>query len=123
MADLDHIKINGSSIVRPVELKLEREDIYAAEITTMTGKVIADKVGWKYADMTLNWKALPQSSIEVLLAMDGANEFEFDDPSGDTLTENVIRTSVVQLRHPYKIDNVTWWRDVSVTIKFISAHN
>lgn len=123
MADLNFIKINNTSIIRPVDLRLEREDIYAAEITTMTGKTIADRVGWKYRDITLSWDALPQASVEVLLDMTGESTFEFDDPSGDTIEETVIRNSVVQLRHPYTVNGVTYWKDVSVNLHFINAHN
>ena len=63
------IQLNGVELFRPNDFAPKREDIYGAEITTCSGKVIADRVGWRYADMTLNWDTLPQAQLDVLLKM------------------------------------------------------
>lgn len=119
----DYITINGNQILRPPTFAPQIEDIYAGEYTTCTGKTVGDVVGWKYSDATLTWDALPQSSVDVLVAMSGENTLTFVSPSGTTTTETVIRDSVVQLQNRNTIRGEVWWKNVSVQIRFINAHN
>lgn len=119
----DYITINGNQILRPPAWAPQIEDIYAGEYTTCTGKTVGDVVGWKYSDATLTWDALPQSSVDVLVAMSGENTLTFVSPSGTATTETVIRDSVVQLQNRNTIRGEVWWKNVSVTIRFINAHN
>ena len=42
----ENIYINGTAIPKPPEFELEREDLYAAEYTSMSGKTIADRIGF-----------------------------------------------------------------------------
>ena len=119
----DYITINSNQILRPPTFAPQIEDIYAGEYTTCTGKTVGDVVGWKYSDATLTWDALPQSSVDVLIAMSGENSLTFVNPSGTTTTETVIRDSVVQLQNRNTIRGETWWKNVSVQIRFIDAHN
>lgn len=119
----DYITINGNQILRPPAFAPQIEDIYAGEYTTCTGKTVGDVVGWKYSDTTLTWDALPQSSVDVLVAMSGENTLTFVSPSGTTTTETVIRDSVVQLQNRNTIRGEVWWKNVSVQIRFINAHN
>ena len=72
--------------------------------------------------MTLTWDALPQSMVDVLVGMSGEGTMEFDAPQG-TFTEAVVRTSAVQLRNRNTIRGEVWWRNVSVEVRFINAHN
>ena len=119
----DYITINGNQILRPPTFAPQIEDIYAGEYTTCTGKTVGDVVGWKYSDATLTWDALPQSSVDVLVAMSGENTLAFVNPSGMITTETVIRDSVVQLQNRNTIRGEVWWKNVSVQIRFINAHN
>lgn len=119
----DYITINGNQILRPPAFAPQIEDIYAGEYTTCTGKTVGDVVGWKYSDATLTWDALPQSSVDVLVAMSGENTLSFVNPSGMITTETVIRDSVVQLQNRNTIRGEVWWKNVSVAIRFINAHN
>ena len=119
----DYITINGNQILRPPTFAPQIEDIYAGEYTTCTGKTVGDVVGWKYSDATLTWDALPQSSVDVLIAMSGENTLTFVNPSGMITTETVIRDSVVQLQNRNTIRGEVWWKNVSVAIRFINAHN
>ena len=119
----DYITINGNQILRPPTFAPQIEDIYAGEYTTCTGKTVGDVVGWKYSDATLTWDALPQSSVDVLVAMSGENTLTFVSPSGTTTTETVIRDSVVQLQNRNTIRGEVWWKNVSVAIRFINAHS
>ena len=119
----DYITINGNQILRPPAFAPQIEDIYAGEYTTCTGKTVGDVVGWKYSDATLTWDALPQSSVDVLVAMSGENTLTFVNPSGMITTETVIRDSVVQLQNRNTIRGEVWWKNVSVQIRFINAHS
>lgn len=122
MATNDYIYINGSALPKPVNFMPAREDVYAGEYTTMTGKTIADRIGWKYSDIDLQWDALKQSDINKLIGLTNTATLKFDDVDGEH-TESVIRTSAVSLRNRNTVDGVVWWRDVSVNLKFINTHN
>lgn len=118
------IKINGTTVFRPNDFSPQREDIYAAEITTCTGKTIADRIGWKYSDMELSWDTLPQSQLEVLLDMSGESTIEFTDADGAMHTENIIRTSAVSTStRSTDVSGNPVWKDVKVEVKFLNAHN
>ena len=119
---LDFITIDGDQIYRPPTFAPQMEDIYSGEYTTCTGKTVGDRIGWKWADMTLSWDALPQSMVDVLVGMTGAVTMVFDGPQG-TQTEEIIRDSAVQLRNRNTIRGETYWLNVSVQIRFINAHN
>lgn len=123
MSRYDYITIGGQQIRRPDEFAPQREDIYAGEYTTCTGATRADVVGWKYADMTLKWHALPESAVEILIGMNGATTLVFDDPSSDTISEQVIRKSAVAMRNRYNENGEYWWTEVECEISFIGAHN
>lgn len=122
MTELDFIIINGEQIRRPPNFSPAREDIYKGEYTTCTGKLIADRVGWKYSDMTLEWAALPQHMVDVLIGMNGVSTIVFDDLDGEIVEEEIVRTSAVALRHRFTHGGVTLWKDVKVKIKFIGSH-
>ena len=124
MSALDYITINGTQINKPPKFAPARVDVYKGEYTTCTGKTIADRVGWKYEDMTLEWDALPQNMVDALIAMDagGVSTITFDSPSGATVTENIIRASAVAVRYRQTVGGVTYWKDVKLSIRFIDAH-
>lgn len=122
MTPLDFITINGSQIRKPANFKPKREDIYAGEYETCTGAIVADRIGWKYSDISLDWDALTQEEVDILIGLNGEFPIIFDDMDGDTQTEKAIRSSIVSLRHRNTIDGVTWWRNVQVSIRFISSH-
>lgn len=116
------IRLDGEFLPKPRNFMPGREDVYAGEYTTCTGKTIADKIGWKFSDLDLQWDALKQSDIDKLINLTNACSLRFDDADG-LHTEDVIRTSAVSLRNRNTIDGVTWWRDVSAQFKFINTHN
>lgn len=120
---MDYIAINGARIPKPPEFSLQIEDLYAGEYTTCTGKVIADRIGWKYADMSLEWEALPQWAVDVLINMSGEVELTFDGLDGLTQTETIVRTSAVGLRHRRTVGGEVWWTGVQVEVRFVYAHN
>ena len=116
------ININGTEIYRPNGLDVKREDVYAGEYVSLTGKTIADRIGWKFSDIDLQWDALKQSDIDKLIGLTSVGALAFDDADGNHI-ENVIRASAVSLRNRNTVDGVTWWRNVSVQLKFIDTHN
>ena len=120
--ELDYIIINGERIYRPVNFAPAQEDLYKGDYTTCTGKRIRDRIGWKYSDMTLEWDALPQPMVDVLIGMSGICSLVFDCLDGEVCEEQIVRDSVVGLRHRYTQEGVTYWRDVKVSISFIGSH-
>ena len=120
--ELDYIIINGEQIYRPLNFAPAQEDVYKGDYTTCTGTRIRDRVGWKYSDMTLEWDALPQPMVDVLVAMSGTCSLVFDGLDGEVCEEQIVRDSVVGLRHRYTQNGVTYWRDVKVSICFIGSH-
>lgn len=121
-SELDYIIINDEQVSRPPAFAPEKEDIYKGDYTTCTGKIIADRVGWKFSDMTLEWEALPQSMVDVLIGMSGVSTMQFDDLDGNQCQEQVVRSSVVAMRHRYTQGGVTIWKEVKVSIRFIGSH-
>lgn len=119
----ENIYINSTAIPKPPGFSLEREDIYAAEYTSMSGKHIADRVGWKYADMELAWDALEQSYITTLIGLSGQFTLGFFDESNTYVEENCIRISSIALPLRYQYRGAYWWKEPSFTVRFIDAHN
>ena len=116
------ITIDGTNIYRPNDMVLSREDVYAAEYTTCTGKTIADVIGWKYADTSLEWDILPDEMMTVLLRMSGESEIVFTDADG-THTESVIRTGFSDAPTRFtRDDGSIIWKDVRLNISFINIH-
>lgn len=121
MATNDYIYFDTNNAVRkPVNFTPQHEDVYAGEYTTCTGAIKADRIGWKYADLSLTWDALPQAEVDILLGITSGT-LTFDDMDG-THTENIIRTSVVGLKHRNTVRGTTWWRDVTMDVRFIDVH-
>lgn len=117
------IKINGVEIYRPNDFSPSREDVYEAEIITMTGKRLADIVGWKYADMTLQWDAIPESQLNYLLGLRGACTLVFEDADGAEHTEAIIRTGIVTTATRYiGPEGTPLWSNVNMTISFLDSH-
>lgn len=122
MANYDFITINGTDFPRPVKFAPQREDVIVSKITTMTGKILGDRIGWKFSDLTLSWDMLPQSLVEELTSIQGTAIISFDDVDGE-YTEEANRQSVVQMRHRYTIGGVYYWKNVSVDFEFVNAHS
>lgn len=123
MAYFNTIKINGADIIRPNNFTPERSDIYAAEITLMAGGTNADLIGWKYADMTMQWDALPEAQLQTLLHMSGSSVLKFKDADGVEHTENIIRTSAVTTATRFiGPEGVPLWSNVNVAVKFLDSH-
>lgn len=108
---------------RPSDFAVEREDIYAGEYTTCTGAVKADRIGWKYADMTLTFDELTPEELNIISGLYGAVTFYFDDSDG-AHAEQVIKTGFSNTPTRYTLpDGKAVWKNVGVSLRFIDAHN
>ena len=117
------IIIDEKEIFRPNNFTLQREQIYSGEIETCTGKRLADRVGWRYADLSLGFDTLPQDQLNKLLSLNGAVEMEFVDEENNTVTEQVIlKTSSVTATRFTK-DGSAVWSGINAEVQFINAHN
>ena len=119
----EKIYIDGTAIPKPPEFQLEREDIYSAEYTSMSGKTIADRIGWKYAEQELKWDGLSQTDVAVLIGITGEFTLGFHDESNTYVEETCIKTSSVMLPYRYQQRGEYWWKEPSVKVRFLNAHN
>lgn len=120
------ISIDSEIIYQGNDFTLQREYIYAGEYETCTGKRVADLVGWRYADLTIQWDTLPEEMLGYVMGLTGeAVDFTFTDELGESITESVIPTVIssqaTRLTNPY--DRSAIWRNVSLQLRFINAHN
>lgn len=117
------ITIDGTEVIRPNEFTLQRENVYAAEIETCTGKRIADLIGWRYSDLTLNFDWLPQDELSALLAIQGEVSMTFGNEVEETVTEQVIvRTSTATVTRLTDPDGNVAWKGINLEVQFINAH-
>lgn len=119
------ITIDGATIYNGNDFTLSREWIYAAEIETCTGKICADRVGWRYADLSLEWDNLPQEQLQTLLGLSGeAVEMTFTNEENESVSEMVVPTvstaTLTRLTDPY---GDVAWSGVKLNVRFINAHN
>ena len=116
------IMIDGRPYFRPNSFELKREDVYAAEYTTCTGKTIADKIGWKYSDMTMKWDILTNEMLAALTALAGETALQFRDSDG-THTERIIRRGFSNT--PTRItgpEGTALWTNIEMEVSFINTH-
>lgn len=116
------ININGTEIYRPNEFDVKREDVYAGEYVSLTGKTIADRIGWKYSDMTLKWDALTDAMLQALISLEGSFSISFEDSDGQH-TEQVIRrgftNTPTRLTGP---NGAKLWTGLEMEISFLNTH-
>lgn len=116
------ININGTEVYRPNEFDVKREDVYAGEYVSLTGKTIADRIGWKYSDMTLKWDALTDAMLQALISLEGSFSISFEDSDGQH-TEQVIRrgftNTPTRLTGP---NGAKLWTGLEMEISFLNTH-
>lgn len=116
------ITIDGVEIFRPNEMVIQREDVYAGEYTTCTGKIIADKIGWRYEDMDLSWDTLTLDMIDALTDVSGPFDITFTDSDGSH-TESVIRLQFSNVPTRFTSPSgEACWKDVQMKVRFINVH-
>ena len=117
------IYINGRQVFRPNDFEIRREDVYAGEYTSCTGRILADKIGWKFSDMTMKWDILPDADLAYLTTLSGPFALKFRDNDG-AHTETVIRRGFTNT--PTRItgpEGSKIWTGVEMEVTFINVHN
>lgn len=125
MSIFNTISIDDNIIWRGNSMTLKREYIYAGEYETCTGKRCGDLVGWRYADISIEWDNLPQSQLVELLALEGREvEFTFADESNTSVTEKVIPRVISSTASRYTDpQGDAAWLNMSLELSFTEAHN
>lgn len=123
MSIFTYIQINGTNIIRPNDFAPQKEQVYAGEITTHSGKTIADLIGWRWSDLEMKWDILPQSQMRFLAGLSGENTITFTDAVGESHTEKFRLISHVSTNtRVTRPDGSQIWKDVTLSISFIETH-
>lgn len=115
------IVIDGMEFPKP-DHEFLREDVYAGEYTTCTGRTIADRIGWKYSDQEINFDALTDAQAMKLAGIRGAVTLKWEDADG-IHTESIIRRKFSNTPTRSIVEGVPKWRDVSIEVSFLNVHN
>ena len=117
---LQYITINGQDIPYSNDFTLQKVPNIVNEMTTMTGRVVADVNGWRYADTELAWDTLLGEDLQNLLTAIAENEFEvsFLDIDGEVRTVNAVLRGRANVKTPMFHNGKTVWRDVKITLSF-----
>ena len=117
---LQYITINGQEVPYPNDFTLQKVPNVVNEMTTLTGKVVADINGWRYGDTTLSWDTLLDSDLQNLLTAISYNNFQvsFYDIDGTLQTVNAVFKGRANVKTPMFHNGQTVWKDVSITLSF-----
>ena len=120
MHNMQYMMINNYSIPYPNDFTLQKVPNIVNEMTTLTGKVVADINGWRYADTTLEWDTLLDADLQNLLTAISTNEFQisFTDIDGNDHTINAVFRGRANVKTPMFHNGVTVWKDVKITLSF-----
>lgn len=117
---MQYMDINGYSVPYPNDLELQRVPNIVNEITTLTGKVVADVNGWRYGDTELKWDTLLNDDLSNLLSAISSSSFTitFLDIDGVQHTVNAVLKGSANVKTPIFVSNNILWKDVSVSLSF-----
>jgi len=120
---MKYIQINGKNFPHPLDFQMSTQPNLTSQLTTMSGRNIADVNGWTYADMTLSWQWLENGDLQELIRetdpMQGSFTFTFDDiTTGQPTTVNAIRTSVGGKRLAVLDHGKVVWVDIQLSVSF-----
>ena len=117
---MQYLTINGYQVPYSNDLQLQKVPNIVNEMTTLTGKVVADINGWKYADVALTWGTLLDQDLQNLLTAISTNTFliEFTDIDGSTHSINAVLKGRANIKTPLFHNGQTVWRDVSISLSF-----
>lgn len=124
---LNGIKISDGTttrtLPRPSGFTVEREGVYAGEITSCTGQYYADYIGWKYADMNLQWDILQPAELDFLINLPAVVSLSWEDSTGSTVTESVRITKRASTGSRYTKNGRQYWKKVSMGVSFNGTHS
>lgn len=114
-------EINGTIIVEPIQLQMARADNIVSQLTTQSGRTIADIRGWKYADTVLAWGTIPEGQLQFLLTL---KEFDltFDDFDG-VKTIKAIRKSFAGQKQRFLKDGKAFYANFGLEVMFPDVYD
>ena len=117
---MQYMTINGQQIPYPNDFTLQKVLNVVNEMTTLTGKVVADINGWRYGDTDLSWDTLLDQDLQNLLTAISEPTFQvtFKDIDGTDHTVNAVFKGRANVKTPMFHRGETVWRDVSVQLSF-----
>lgn len=117
---MQYFNINGYTIPYPNDFTLEKVPNIVNELTTLTGKIVADVNGWRYADTELKWDTLLDSDLQNLLSAIETNTFTitFYDLDGTQHTVNAVLRGRSNIKTPIINNTNIVWKDVTVSVMF-----
>lgn len=117
---MQYITINGQQIPYPNDFAPQKVPNIVNEMTTLTGKVVADINGWRYADTSLQWDTLLDEDLQSLLTAIGSPSFEitFLDIDGTEQTVSAVLKGRANVKTPLYNNGVTIWKEISVDLSF-----
>ena len=111
------------TLPRPSGFTVEREEVYAAEITTCTGQYFADRIGWKYADMELKWDMLEPTDLDNLIGVASVVILKWTDVNGTDVSESIRITKRASTGTRITKGGRQYWKDVTLGVSFNAVHN
>ena len=117
---IEYMTINGQEIPYPNSLQLQKVPNVINEMTTLTGRVVADVNGWRYADTELQWDTLLDDDLQKLLTAisDSMFEISFTDIDGSLRSVNALLRGRANIKTPMFYKGVTVWSDVRISLSF-----
>lgn len=117
---MQHITINGQQIPYPNDFAPQKVPNIVNEMTTLTGKVVADINGWRYADTSLQWDTLLDEDLQNLLTAISSPSFEvtFLDIDGTEQTVSAVLKGRANVKTPLYNNGATIWKEISIDLSF-----
>lgn len=114
------ININGYEMPYPNNFSPSKVPNVVNEMTTLTGKVVADVNGWRYGDTDLNWDTLLDSDLQNLLSAISESSFPitFLDIDGVQHTVTAVLKGRSNVKTPIFNNGVTVWKDITIPLSF-----
>lgn len=117
---MDYIAINGLRIPYPNDFMMEEVPNVVSEVQTLSGRIVADVNGWRYADQTLQWDTLLDADLLNLLNATQGDvlTLTFTNLSGEEKTVTAIKRSRVSTKTRLKKDGVIVWSGIGLALSF-----
>lgn len=117
---LQYININGYDIPYPNDFTLQKVPNIVNEMTTLTGKVVADINGWRYGDTDLSFDTLLDADLQNLLAAiaDPSFPVTFKDIDGAEHTVTAVLKGRANVKTPIFYNGATVWKDITIPLSF-----
>lgn len=121
---MDYLRINGYDLPYPKSFELHKEPNIVCELTTMTGRRIADVNGWRYADTTIEWGSLYEEDLSDLIQAVSTPDLtiRFKDMEGETVTVDAILKGFTGKRTLAIYEEKAVWEGVAIAVSFPACY-